>query len=78
MTRKAIGLATITIYVKHYQDDDGIEHIDIEQTAGPISSTESRTLIWEPKEVEDRLFGSVSESRQNTYIHLSRMADTMS
>ncbi|KAG6878645.1 hypothetical protein C0993_001168 [Termitomyces sp. T159_Od127] len=29
--RKAISLGTITLKVKHYKDDEGIEHVDIDQ-----------------------------------------------
>lgn len=47
-TRKAIGLATITLDVKQYRDDEGVEHIDIVQTAtgGIKGTTENRTLDW--------------------------------
>lgn len=41
-------MATITLAVKQYRDDDGVEHIDIEQTAtgGIKGTTENRTLDW--------------------------------
>lgn len=57
-----IGLATITLYVKHYKDDDSVEHIDIKQTlTGGIEGTEeNRTLDWKERSVEDRVFGHVS------------------
>jgi len=61
LTRRAIGLATITLYAKHYKDDDGVEHIDIQQTlTGGISGTiENRILDWTFREHEDHLFGAV-------------------
>ncbi|KAH9984651.1 hypothetical protein BJV74DRAFT_583864 [Russula compacta] len=61
LTRRAIGLATITLYVKHYKDDDGVEHIDIDQrlTGGIPGTTENRILDWTFKEHSDHLFGPV-------------------
>lgn len=46
--RRAISLATITLDIKQYRDDEGVEHIDIEQTAtgGIKGTTENRTLDW--------------------------------
>lgn len=48
IVRKAISIATITLDVKQYRDDEGVEHIDIEQTAtgGVKGTTENRTLDW--------------------------------
>lgn len=47
-TRKAIQLATVTLDINQYRDDNGVEHIDIEQTAtgGIKGTTENRTLDW--------------------------------
>ncbi|THH18405.1 hypothetical protein EW146_g2555 [Bondarzewia mesenterica] len=60
-TRKAIGLATLTLVVTHYKDDDGVEHIDIDQTltGGVKGTTELRVLDWQPREHEDHIFGYV-------------------
>jgi hypothetical protein len=59
-TRRAISLATITLYVRHYKDDDGIEHIDIDQKLTGIPGTsEYRILDWTLREHEDYLFGPV-------------------
>lgn len=66
-TRKAIALATLYLSVKHYRDDGGVEHIDIDQTlTGGIKATnEYRTLDWVEREHEDTIFGSVvSKSRR--------------
>lgn len=58
--RKAIALSTITLSVKQYVDDGGVTHIDIEQTAtGGIKTTELRTLDWQVRDHEDRVFGKV-------------------
>ncbi|KAF9527810.1 hypothetical protein CPB83DRAFT_855656 [Crepidotus variabilis] len=61
MTRKIIGASSITLHIKHYKDDAGVEHIDIDQTlTGGISGTrEERTLWWKEHEHEDHIFGSV-------------------
>jgi len=58
-TRRTIGLATLTLYVNHYKDDSGVEHIDIDQalTGGIPGTTENRTLDWTSREHEDYLFG---------------------
>jgi len=58
--RRAIALATVTLYVRHYKDDSNIEHIDIDQTLTGIPGTsELRILDWTLREHEDYLFGQV-------------------
>jgi hypothetical protein len=59
--RRAIGLATLTLYIEHYKDDGGVEHIDIDQrlTGGIPGTTENRTLDWTFREHEDGIFGAV-------------------
>jgi len=67
VTRTAIAYATITIVVKHYKDDDAVEHIDINQTlsGGIGTSSENRIADWTPREHNDRIFGPViSKSRR--------------
>jgi len=61
LKRRAISLGTVTLYIKHYKGEDGVERIDIDQTiTGGIPGTrEERTLWWQEKENEDSLFGSV-------------------
>jgi hypothetical protein len=50
----------MTLYVRHYKDDDGIERIDIDQTLTGIPGTsEYRTLDWIVREHEDYLFGPI-------------------
>jgi hypothetical protein len=74
-TRKIISHATITLQIKHYKDDHGIEHIDIAQTltGGVAASPESRTLDWTPRKVDNSLFGAtVSKSRR---ISVAEIAD---
>lgn len=61
LTRKAIGLATVTLHVKEYVDDDGKTHVDIQQTAtgGVKGTAENRTLDDTFREHSDWLFGNV-------------------
>jgi hypothetical protein len=55
-------MATVTLDVKQYLDEDGITHIDIQQTAtGGIKGTaELRTLNWTESHSENYLFGPVT------------------
>ncbi|THH06945.1 hypothetical protein EW145_g3726 [Phellinidium pouzarii] len=59
--RKLIASITITLYVKHYKDDEGIEHIDITQigTGGFGGNREERILTWQVRSVDDPVFGPV-------------------
>ena len=60
LTRKAIRMATIYLTIKHYKDNDGVEHIDIAQNAsGRHETREERTLTWTEHEHLDDLFGAV-------------------
>jgi hypothetical protein len=59
--RNVIALSTITLSVKHYKDDGGVEHIDIDQTVtgGIPGTSEDRILDWVERHKEDGLFGFV-------------------
>ncbi|KAG2045003.1 hypothetical protein BDR03DRAFT_976887 [Suillus americanus] len=59
--RRAISMFTLTLGVKHYTDEAGNEHIDVEQTlSGGIKGTnEDRTLDWEERSDIDDVFGAV-------------------
>ena len=61
VTRKIIRSATITLFIKHYKDDEGAEHIDIQQTVtGGISgASEYRILNWTWNKADHSLFGAV-------------------
>lgn len=69
MTRKAIGLATVTLDVKQHlappsppsTATDPVTHIDIDQTVtgGIQGNAERRCLDWEARAHSDWLFGSV-------------------
>ncbi|CAL3964032.1 unnamed protein product [Diplocarpon coronariae] len=61
LTRKAIGLATVTLHAKQYVDDSSITHVDIEQTAtgGMKGTTELRILDWTERLHNDHVFGNV-------------------
>jgi len=74
LTRKAIGLATVTLHVKQYSDA-GVTHIDIDQTAtGGIKGTsENRTLDWTFREHEDHIFGHLKG--KSRWVNLSDIQD---
>ncbi|KAG1749845.1 uncharacterized protein EDB91DRAFT_1046447 [Suillus paluster] len=59
--RRAISMFTLTLVVKHYTDEAGIEHVDIDQTlSGGIPGTsEDRILDWEERSESDDVFGAV-------------------
>ncbi|KAJ7783632.1 hypothetical protein DFH07DRAFT_873695 [Mycena maculata] len=59
--RKAISIGTVTLAIKHYKDDEGHEHVDIDQTlTGGIPGTrEERFLTWTERSSEDHLFGAI-------------------
>ncbi|KAG8810455.1 hypothetical protein FRC17_002934 [Serendipita sp. 399] len=75
-TRKIIGVANITLDVKHYtgkpadpenpiegdRNGDDFEHIDADQTltGGIKGTTENRTFSGLPRSHEDHLFGAVT------------------
>lgn len=60
LTRKGIGLATVTLSIKQYEEA-GVSHIDIQQTAtgGVKGTSENRVLDNEYREHSDWLFGKV-------------------
>ncbi|KAI0029147.1 hypothetical protein K488DRAFT_89017 [Vararia minispora EC-137] len=61
LKRKLIGAATVTLHIKHYKDDAGVEHIDIRQTltGGIEGNDENRTLDWTMRDQINSLFGPV-------------------
>ncbi|KAI9445315.1 hypothetical protein H4582DRAFT_1806344 [Lactarius indigo] len=84
--RSAIALATVTLYIKHYKDENDVEHIEIDQrlTGGVPGTFENRTLDWTPREHNDHLFGPVvGKSRRvkldeldNEYLRKGWLQDT--
>ena len=69
VTRKALGVGTLTLTLKHYKDDGGVEHIDIDQSLSGVTSTrEERVLDWEPREKSDHVFGPVVGKSRRTPI----------
>ncbi|KAF2403722.1 hypothetical protein EJ06DRAFT_527326 [Trichodelitschia bisporula] len=59
LTRKVISTMTITLHTKQYKDEQGLEHIDIEQPGVGFKTTELRTLDGQWREHEDYVFGAV-------------------
>lgn len=68
LKRKIILLATVTLSVKEYVDDNKITHIDLDQTAtgGIQGTTELRILNWSEKSHEDHIFGTLKS--QNRWV----------
>ncbi|KZT05983.1 uncharacterized protein LAESUDRAFT_759867 [Laetiporus sulphureus 93-53] len=66
LKRKIIRMGTLYLSIKHYTDENSIEHIDILQTLSGLSNTdEDRILDWEPRPHEDDTFGNVlSQSKR--------------
>jgi len=60
-TRKVIQWATITLHVKEYVPEDGVTHIDIDQTVsgGIQGTTELRCLDWTERSHSDHMFGDL-------------------
>ncbi|KAI9723172.1 MAG: hypothetical protein M1828_004275 [Chrysothrix sp. TS-e1954] len=75
LTRKAIGLATLTLHIKEYTDDEGVVHIDIDQTAtgGVKGTSEKRVLNNTEREHNDHVFGKVKGSTK--WMKLSDVED---
>lgn len=75
MTRKGIGLATLTLHCKTYTDEAGTTHIDIDQTitGGLKGTSEHRQLDWQTGEHEDHVFGKVRG--QSRWIALGEVQD---
>jgi len=73
--RKAIGLMTVTLVVKQYVDEDGVEHIDITQpgAAGIEGTKELRHLNGEWRDHEDHIFGLVKGTTK--WIKISDLKD---
>jgi len=72
--RSIIAIATITLSVKHFKDDNQTEHVDIDQTitGGIPGTSENRTLDWVERHKEDGIFGQVvSKTRRTTVDELS-------
>ena len=74
MTRKAIGLATVTLHIKQYTEE-GTTHINIDQTAtgGMKGTSEHRILDWESREHEDHVFGKLNG--KSRWLNLDGVSD---
>jgi hypothetical protein len=60
LARTAISMASMAFEIKHQIDDDGVEHLDLDEYAinGGIAATkEHRTLSWSAAEHDDIAFG---------------------
>ncbi|KAF8078762.1 LCCL domain-containing protein [Lyophyllum atratum] len=72
LKRKAIGYGTVTLNIKHFKDEAGAEHVDIDQTltGGIPGTSERRTLTWTERENEDHLFGAVIGKSRRTKVDI--------
>ncbi|KAL8818090.1 MAG: hypothetical protein Q9223_003203 [Gallowayella weberi] len=72
--RRAIALATITLTITEYIQDD-LTHIDITQVASPggITTIERRVLDWEYRDHTDKIFGEVKG--KSCWVKLSDVDD---
>ncbi|CAI7614573.1 unnamed protein product [Penicillium bialowiezense] len=75
VTRKALSLAKVTIYIHQYPDSEKPEiyHVDGQSvlTGGIQGTKESRTLDWQQREHTDHIFGKlVGQSR-----HFAKIED---
>ncbi|KAF2096674.1 hypothetical protein NA57DRAFT_42328 [Rhizodiscina lignyota] len=68
LTRSAISLATITLHLKQYNAEDGVEHVDIDQvlTGGIKGTAEHRVLNDEWRDHTDHIFGHVRARSRRT------------
>jgi hypothetical protein len=59
LQRKGIAMGTITLTFKHYTDDSGVEHLDIENhlTGGIPGTQEERTFDGVERKRSDMHFG---------------------
>lgn len=59
--RKTIGLATVTLNFRQYNEEDGTERVDIDQAISPgfQGTQEQRALNWEWRDHKDIVFGQV-------------------
>ncbi|KIY48421.1 hypothetical protein FISHEDRAFT_43316 [Fistulina hepatica ATCC 64428] len=59
--RTLIGAATITLHLKHFKDDQGVEHIHIAQMiqGGVQGPSEIRALNWEEQEDDNMVYGTI-------------------
>lgn len=68
LPRTIIKSTTVTLFVKHYKDGEGTEHIDIRQTiTGGISGPpDHRTLDWTFHKGDHGVFGAIITKTRRT------------
>jgi len=60
LVRQGVKYSAITLVIKEYTDENGIVHIDIDQTStGGFKNDEPRQFDWEWHEKDDPIFGKV-------------------
>ncbi|QIW96388.1 hypothetical protein AMS68_001906 [Peltaster fructicola] len=65
VVRTAISYSAVKMSLNQYTDDDGLIHLDMTtESTGGLTNTEERTMAWQFKEANDKVFGEVkSRSR---------------
>ncbi|KAI6047758.1 hypothetical protein EDC04DRAFT_2619802 [Pisolithus marmoratus] len=60
--RKMAQMFNVALYTKHYTDDNGVEHIDMDQklVGGIPGGSDNHTLDWQERDVTDLVFGLLS------------------
>ncbi|KAJ7830724.1 hypothetical protein B0H14DRAFT_3464582 [Mycena olivaceomarginata] len=62
MKRKAINAITLTLGLRHFKDDSGVEHIEVSRTVKGSSAekAEERVLDWKEVQNDDGMLGPVT------------------
>lgn len=57
--RRAVSMFNLTLSIKHYTDDDGVEHIDADQklSGGIPGGSDNHILDWQERSCNDDVFG---------------------
>lgn len=60
--RKLIAVASVTVYVEQYKDEEGVEHMDVKQVGtGGLGNKEEYKLDWSDHYTRDIIFGDVGK-----------------
>ncbi|KAI6136513.1 hypothetical protein F5141DRAFT_33276 [Pisolithus sp. B1] len=57
--RRAVSICNLTLSIKHYTDDDGVERIDVDQklSGGFSGGSDNHILDWQERRCNDDVFG---------------------
>lgn len=59
--RRAVSICNLTLSIKHYTDDDGVERIDVDQklSGGFSGGSDNHILDWQERRCNDDVFGQL-------------------